>query len=502
MPVLEPADRRSHRDGRAPAVPAACRRSCSCRSSRIWGLATDIRAVSVRASARSTSGSPGGCSAGCRSRAGSGSPRRSSSPSAPCSGTRPSSARPGSSPTSSRSPDSVLARRAGRWRPRRRSRSPTSEVGRRRPAVDARIGIRAGRSGPASGAPWRLLDRPPVPRRAAVRARLHRAAHRSSSGRPFFMLVGGGGSLVQRDRSRPASGAAHPGRACCSCTTSRPPAISSIPATTTCTSSRPTAIPTLNYHANWGIEDLRYLPQNLGIMFLSAPAICPGQRERVLTSARRSAPAPCAARPVRRACPIVVPQQRRDEPPPDEPGAPARDPGRCSSRRSTGSCRARTSRAPDRVRQPDALQPGLGPVRLPVQQRLRAVRAAPGRRSGWRAAVGSAGSAWVLIAASVVDQPVGRDLGNHAGVVSPARYNQSAHRRRPSLAVGRARRRLDRAGPRWSPAAGRRVLGHGRVPDRPAAPRHRPPDRLPDVRDPRLRRATSCSRRSATRRSG
>ena len=37
----------------------------------------------------------------------------------------------------------------------------------------------------------------------------------------------------------------------------------------------------------------------------------------------------------------------------------------------------------DRVRQPHALQPGLGPVRLPLQQRLRAVRARPRRARAW-----------------------------------------------------------------------------------------------------------------------
>jgi hypothetical protein len=33
--------------------------------------------------------------------------------------------------------------------------------------------------------------------------------------------------------------------------------------------------PSLNYHAEWGIEDPRYLVQNLGIMFFSTPAIMP-----------------------------------------------------------------------------------------------------------------------------------------------------------------------------------------------------------------------------------
>jgi hypothetical protein len=33
--------------------------------------------------------------------------------------------------------------------------------------------------------------------------------------------------------------------------------------------------PSLNYHADWGIEDPRYLVQNLGIMFLSTPAVMP-----------------------------------------------------------------------------------------------------------------------------------------------------------------------------------------------------------------------------------
>ena len=116
----------------------------------------------------------------------------------------------------------------------------------------------------------------------------------------------------------------------------------------------------------------------------------------------------------------------------------------------------------DRRRQPHALQPGLGPVRLPVQQRLRAVRAAP-RRARRRAARASPARhrARRPRRSSSIAINRGASLGRdpRAGDAAPG----AARRRR--VARGRARRRSlrPRIALRSSPgdaAARRRLLGH------------------------------------------
>jgi hypothetical protein len=67
--------------------------------------------------------------------------------------------------------------------------------------------------------------------------------------------------------------------------------------------------PGLNYHADWGIEDARYLLQNLQIMFLSAPALFP---DHVPSSLGGGAALCTAADAVRglfeRSCPIALPR--------------------------------------------------------------------------------------------------------------------------------------------------------------------------------------------------
>jgi len=47
------------------------------------------------------------------------------------------------------------------------------------------------------------------------------------------------------------------------------------PCTTTCTSRRSSRTRFLNYHADWSIEDLRYVPQNLMIMLFNTPIFSP-----------------------------------------------------------------------------------------------------------------------------------------------------------------------------------------------------------------------------------
>ena len=48
----------------------------------------------------------------------------------------------------------------------------------------------------------------------------------------------------------------------------------------------------LNYHIDWGIEDIRYLPQNFAIMFLNTPVSCRTSSRRPWARAGRSARAP------------------------------------------------------------------------------------------------------------------------------------------------------------------------------------------------------------------
>ena len=81
---------------------------------------------------------------------------------------------------------------------------------------------------------------------------------------------------------------------------------------------------------------------------------------------------------------------------PDQPGLSARPaglhPGPAAQARPRDRGR-RHRRRGDRLRQPHALQPGLGPVRLPFQQRLRPVRASCSWRSA-RAGSAATGGSW------------------------------------------------------------------------------------------------------------
>ncbi|HSL97185.1 MAG TPA: hypothetical protein VK831_01315 [Candidatus Deferrimicrobiaceae bacterium] len=93
---------------------------------------------------------------------------------------------------------------------------------------------------------------------------------------PFFMLVGGGGSWTRRSFSA-GLGAVIP--------------VGLLLAYNVATTGHlfhpgyeyqyqreAQGYAALGYHPDWGIEDPRYLPQNVGIMLLSAPAILPEQR--------------------------------------------------------------------------------------------------------------------------------------------------------------------------------------------------------------------------------
>ena len=125
-------------------------------------------------------------------------------------------------------------------------------------------------------------------------------------GAPFFLLVGGGGSWLRRAVSAGIG-------------TAMPVAILlAYNVATTGDVFNPgyeyqyqleaRGYPSLDYHANWGIEDARYLPQNLVIMFLEPPMILPS------TTPSSVAPAPVCTQPdatrglFETACPIATPR--------------------------------------------------------------------------------------------------------------------------------------------------------------------------------------------------
>ncbi len=90
---------------------------------------------------------------------------------------------------------------------------------------------------------------------------------------PFFMLVGGGGSIVRRTVSAGAGGVL--------------PVAALVLYTYLTTGAlihpgydyqyqlEAAGYPTLGYHTDWAVEDVRYIPQNLGIMFGALVAIAP-----------------------------------------------------------------------------------------------------------------------------------------------------------------------------------------------------------------------------------
>jgi len=127
-------------------------------------------------------------------------------------------------------------------------------------------------------------------------------------GAPFFMLVGSGGSLARRSISA-GLGAIIP--------------VGLLLAYNVATTGQllhpgyeylyqleATGYGALGYHPDWSIEDIRYLPQNLGVMFLSTPAILPANAPDAFGGA---GPALCTAEGAVRGlfdleCPIAMPR--------------------------------------------------------------------------------------------------------------------------------------------------------------------------------------------------
>jgi hypothetical protein len=126
-------------------------------------------------------------------------------------------------------------------------------------------------------------------------------------GAPFFMLVGGGGSWVRRSFSA-GVGAIIP--------------VGLLLAYNVATTGHlfhpgyeyqyqleANGYPTLGYHPEWSIEDARYLPQNVGIMFLSMPVILPDETVVSVGSNRPLCTEPGATRGLfDQDCPLALPR--------------------------------------------------------------------------------------------------------------------------------------------------------------------------------------------------
>jgi hypothetical protein len=126
-------------------------------------------------------------------------------------------------------------------------------------------------------------------------------------GAPFFMLVGGGGTWVRRSVSA-GIGAAIPVGLLLAYNLATTGHILH-PGYDWQYQKEANGYPTLNYHPDWGIEDPRYLVQNLEIMFLSTPVIAPDRRPSSLGDGDELCTEPGATRGLfDRDCPIAVPR--------------------------------------------------------------------------------------------------------------------------------------------------------------------------------------------------
>jgi hypothetical protein len=120
--------------------------------------------------------------------------------------------------------------------------------------------------------PWRLVDRRQL--LAGFLFGLSCTARISIAfGAPFFVMVGGGGTLVRRAVSTGLGAALPIGALVVYNLVSTGHIIH--PAYDYQYRLEAVGYPSLNYHVAWGIEDPRYLPQNLVIALLEPPAVLP-----------------------------------------------------------------------------------------------------------------------------------------------------------------------------------------------------------------------------------
>ena len=126
-------------------------------------------------------------------------------------------------------------------------------------------------------------------------------------GAPFFMLVGGGGTWVRRSVSAGIGTAIPVGLLLLYNVGTTGHLLH--PGYDWQYQREATGYPTLNYHPDWGIEDPRYLVQNLGIVFLSGPAIAPELAPGALGDGDPVCTDPGATRGLfDRDCPLLEPQ--------------------------------------------------------------------------------------------------------------------------------------------------------------------------------------------------
>jgi hypothetical protein len=124
---------------------------------------------------------------------------------------------------------------------------------------------------------------------------------------PFFVLVGGGGTWLRRGWSA-GLGAAIPIGALVAFNVISTGHLFN-PAYDYLYHLEAGFYTALNYNPAWGIEDPRYLPQNIGIMLFSTPAIAPDVIPSTLGGGAALCTDPAAVRTLfDAACPIALPR--------------------------------------------------------------------------------------------------------------------------------------------------------------------------------------------------
>lgn len=126
-------------------------------------------------------------------------------------------------------------------------------------------------------------------------------------GAPFFMLVGGGGTWVRRSVSAGIGTAIPVGLLLLYNVATTGHVLH--PGYDWQYQREANGYPTLNYNPDWGIEDPRYLVQNIGIMFLSTPVILPERAAGTLGDGEAVCTDPGATRGLfDERCPIAEPR--------------------------------------------------------------------------------------------------------------------------------------------------------------------------------------------------
>ena len=230
-------------------------------------------------------------------------------------------------------------------------------------------------------------------------------------GLPFFVLVGSGGSVWRRGLSA-ALGAAIPVALLLAYNLASSGQLfepgydylyqtETVPIPAGLLAQVFPSLQAIGYHpGTWNAEDLRYLPQNLLIMLAWLPTVQPQCGLEGLFSTT---------------CALVRPDPLGMSLLLTSPAYLLAIPALLAGWRDRLVIGATVAVAADRRGRPGPLQPGLGPVRLPLQQRLRPVRPDPGHagRGAARAAACGRGPGGAV----GPHQRVGRLLGRGPGLV-------------------------------------------------------------------------------------